>query len=96
MERFLKWVRSRLAGAQSPADTSTQPRGTPVLPGGLIPEERRRSALLAEQEGPAEDATDELSIADESGASPDPEPGFDPYNTGSYDRSNNWSRRPGK
>ena len=96
MERFIKWIRARITGARPETVRATKTRGTPVLPGGLIPEERRRPALVADQQDLDPDATDELKLAEEPGAKPEPEPGFDPYNTGSYDRSNNWSRRLGK
>jgi len=37
---------------------------------------------------------EKLTIIDEQSLEDDNEKGFDPYNTGQFDRSRNWSKRP--
>ena len=50
---------------------------------------RKRNRLIREDTGTHET----LTIIDESLEEPDEDASFDPYNTGGFDRSNNWKSR---
>lgn len=102
MQSFLRWLGRQLFGApkrQHAGAAGNGPRRHSGAHRAGPGETRRRTSLIAEARGerPAEGRQDPGPPTRNTGAAgadealPDPA-GFDPYNTGSYDRSNNWSR----
>lgn len=100
MQQFLTWLGTKLFGSPDGEQTSNRtPRGHKPT----VTETRRRTTLIAGDRGvaatpasrirqQAPDNDDTLEIERDQPKSAGGT-GFDPYNTGSFDRSANWSRR---
>lgn len=96
LTRILKWLG---LGKTRPTDTATRrPRpGTrrePKRDGAFAPQDaarpsRNRTKYFREDTGTHET----LKILDDSIVESADQDGFDPYNTGDFDRSRNWERR---
>ena len=76
----------RRAGQVTP-----QTRGS--LPGSASRVERRQADRRSQQTGSDTDRLPTLSLLDDAGPQSGSSAGFDPYNTGDFDRSRNWERR---
>ena len=80
---------SRPTGSQGPAKFRPELHGR-IEDGGPGKNILIRSRYVREDTGTHE----KLTIIDERSLQDDNEKGFDPYNTGQFDRSRNWSKRP--
>ena len=79
LQKAVRQDRARASAAAKPAAKPPAPESEPLI----------RNRYVREDTGTHET----LTILDDSMVDSGEEPGFDPYNTGDFDRSKNWERR---
>lgn len=79
LQKAVRQDRARAPTTAEPASETPAPDSAPLI----------RNRYVREDTGTHET----LTILDDSMIDSGEEPGFDPYNTGDFDRSKNWERR---